>query len=109
MPNKEEQLNLNFERPTVEELSEEIFEKIIEEAKSKKVELEDVNRIIKDILGKNHLDPNIDTDILIPIIGLVIPKYKNRIREALHGEIKKEPQSHDWLRKHEEETGQWDV
>ncbi len=113
MTNKEEQLNLNFERPTAEELTEKIFEKIIEEAKNKKIELEDVNRIIKDVLGKNHLDPNIDTDIFIPIIGLVLPNYKNKIKEALYRVIKQEPQEEEkrnkgWARRHEEQTGQWD-
>ncbi|MEI6479114.1 MAG: hypothetical protein WCO18_02355 [bacterium] len=106
----EEQLNLNFERPSAEALTDEVFEKIIEESKSKRIELEDVNRIIKSVFGKNHLDPNTETNLLMTVIGSVIPEYRKKIKETISPKkISEGPKHKDWMRDFEERTGQWDT
>ncbi|MEI8337882.1 MAG: hypothetical protein WCF92_01895 [bacterium] len=110
----EGQLEFNLEKPTLDQITDEVFQTIINESKIKKIELEDVNEIIKKVLEKYKLDSknDIDTKTLLDVIGIVIPQYKRKINESIYGkkttDVKESP-SRDWMRRHEEETGQWDV
>lgn len=77
-----DQFNQNLEKPSPNVLATEIFDEIISKSQEQQIELEDVNLIIREIFKKHNLDPeNSDNSLYFSVIGIVIPKYKNKIKE----------------------------